>query len=92
MSCALMPLALLSALPCVAGAQNPPALRDMGPQFYHLSADFATPHTAWAKPYAGAKPRVLVIAPRYSQRDTIELAQRLDMDFEEFRSLLTEQR
>ncbi|MCD6407534.1 beta-galactosidase, partial [bacterium] len=40
-----------------------------------------TPHTRWAKPYYYGKIKVLLISPAYSQRETIELAERLDMDY-----------
>jgi len=52
-----------------------------GPAFYELSHDVVTPHVAWAKPYYLGPTRVLVIAPQATQRETLEIAQRLDIDF-----------
>ena len=53
----------------------------MPPEFYKLSEELVSWHIPWAKPYAGGKIKTLVIAPRGAQRETIELAQRLDMDY-----------
>ena len=39
-----------------------------------------TPNIPWAKPYAGSKPKVLVILPRKVQMDVVELMRRLDME------------
>ncbi|MGD0094350.1 MAG: hypothetical protein ABSE73_30960, partial [Planctomycetota bacterium] len=51
------------------------------PELFHkLSAQVVTPHIAWAKPWSGKKLRVLVIAPRWGQRETVELMQRFDID------------
>ena len=41
-----------------------------------------TPHIKWAQPYAGGKPKVLIIAGEFFQRDVTELAQRMDMDYD----------
>ena len=49
--------------------------------YYDLPGSVVTPHIPWARPYAGKKPiRVLVLAPRWTQRETVELMQRLDMN------------
>ena len=53
-----------------------------GPEFFELTRTVVTPHIPWAVPLAGGPVRVLVIAPRVYQRDTVELAQRLDLDYE----------
>ena len=47
-----------------------------------LSMEFVTPHTRWAKPYAGGKTRVLVFINGRGTlpREIIELKQRLDLD------------
>lgn len=50
-------------------------------KFNQVTESLVTPHIAWAKPYAGGKTRVLIIAPRYSQREVVELAQRMDLDY-----------
>ena len=47
-----------------------------------LSTDYVTPHVEWATPSHAGKIKVLVLAPYWSQRETIELAQRLSVDFE----------
>ena len=46
-----------------------------------LGTAYVTPHIAWAKPYAGGMTHALVLAPSYSQRETVELAQRLSLGF-----------
>lgn len=52
--------------------------------FFTVDTACETPHTKWAKPYYGGRIRVLAIAPRVCQRDTVELAQRLDMELVTF--------
>ncbi len=52
------------------------------PHWGQLGADVVTPHTPWARPYAGRTLKVVVIAPRWTQRATIELQQRFDMDID----------
>lgn len=44
-----------------------------------LSRAVVTPHTSWAKPYAGGTINVLTIMPRWKQRCAVELMQRFDM-------------
>jgi hypothetical protein len=46
-----------------------------------LSSAYETPHVRWARPYAGGAIRALVMAPVWSQRETVELAQRLSLDY-----------
>jgi hypothetical protein len=48
--------------------------------WYRLNADLVTPCIPWARPLAGGKVRALVIQPRTTQRDTVELLQRADID------------
>lgn len=48
------------------------------PNANELSEAVVTPHIPWAKPYAGGKIRILVIG---AKRETIELAQRMDLDY-----------
>ena len=45
-----------------------------------VSTEVATPHLTWAKPYSRGTCRVLVIGPRWGQRETVELMQRFDFD------------
>lgn len=46
-----------------------------------LSTKYETPHVKWGKPLAGGPIRALVLAPMWSHRETVELAQRLDLQF-----------
>ena len=46
-----------------------------------LPGTVTTPHITWAVPYSLGKIKVLVIAPTWSQRETVELAQRLSLDY-----------
>lgn len=46
-----------------------------------LSRELVTPHTPWLKPYAGGKTRALFILDIRQQREIVELAQRMDLDF-----------
>jgi len=49
-----------------------------------IDTDYRTPHTPLAKPYAGGKLKVLVLAPNAGPaREVVELWQRLDFDFTE---------
>ena len=50
--------------------------------WYTVSDKIETPHTPWARPYAGGALEVLSIAPRWRQRWTVELAQRLSIDYQ----------
>ena len=56
---------------------------DFGPTqpYDKLSSALVTPHIPWANPYYQGKLKVLVIAPMTSQRETVELAQRLSLDY-----------
>ncbi|MBN1348309.1 beta-galactosidase trimerization domain-containing protein [candidate division KSB1 bacterium] len=51
---------------------------------HELSLAFETPHTKWAKPYAGGKIRTLFITTQFQgciyTREIIELLQRFDLD------------
>jgi len=50
--------------------------------FYRLSEDLVTQHIPWARPLAGGSIRAVFVAPRYSHRETVELAQRLSLDYD----------
>lgn len=56
---------------------------DFGPAqpYDKLSSVVVTPHIPFARPYAGGNVKALVIAPCWTQRDTVELAQRLSLDY-----------
>ena len=81
---------LLGALAANAAAQDS-AEHPFGLNRNHpygvLSTDYVTRHVAWARPYARGKTKVLVLAPEYSQRETVELAQRLSLDFRAWMSV-----
>lgn len=54
---------------------------DKNEPYDKLSGKVVTPHIAWASPYYQGKIKALVIAPMWSQRETIELAQRLSLNY-----------
>ena len=68
-------------IPGIAGAEFPPP-RDllMLGSACDPSKAVETPHTAWAKPYAGGRLRVLFVGEGVRSRDFVELAQRLDIE------------
>lgn len=53
----------------------------MEPDFFQITDEYVSPHIPWAKPYTGGKVRALFIVPRYSVREVIELAERMDLDY-----------
>ena len=53
----------------------------MPPDFYELSGEYVSWHIPWAKPLDGGPIKALVVAPRGAQRETLELAQRLELDY-----------
>ncbi|MAE66543.1 MAG: hypothetical protein CMJ18_19920 [Phycisphaeraceae bacterium] len=55
---------------------------DVERQWYRLDGAPVTPHTAWAKPLAKGTIRALVIAPRLTAREIVELQQRFDVECE----------
>ena len=72
------PTLLFVALVATVGAHAQAA----GPDtvFGVFATSHHTPHVAWAKPYVRGTLKVLVIAPSYMQRESVELWQRLDCD------------
>ena len=64
----------------LAASEHPWGLNENHP-YGRLTTDYVTPHVAWANPYYRGKTRILVIAPTWSQRETVELAERLAVDF-----------
>jgi len=46
-----------------------------------ISGELITPHIPFANPYCKGKLKTLVIAPTWTQRETVELAQRLSIDY-----------
>ena len=67
----------------VLAITGPARTDDFGPDqpYDRLSGALVTPHVAFARPYVKGKVKVLVIAPTWTQRETVELSQRLDMEF-----------
>lgn len=52
------------------------------PAFPDIKSGIATPHTDWANPLDGGPIRVLIVAPRYTLRDAVELAERIEIAFD----------
>ncbi|MGH9856072.1 MAG: DUF7408 domain-containing protein, partial [Blastocatellia bacterium] len=58
-----------------------PALEERGRWDVDYTMDIATPHVAWARPFANGRIRAFAISDVADGRGIIELAQRLDLDF-----------
>lgn len=52
-----------------------------GFEWHELTETIETPHTPWARPLAGGPLRVTTLLPRWRHRWTIELAQRMDVEY-----------
>ncbi len=63
-----------------AGSSHPLGLNENF-SYGILTDGYESLHVKWAKPYAGGQIKTLVMAPEWSQRETIELAQRLSIDY-----------
>ncbi len=72
-------LACVVALPLLCGNAN---ARRNASGYHHVSPEVASSHIPWAKPLASGPIRVLFVAPRATLRDVVELAQRIDIDYE----------
>ncbi|MCL5674450.1 MAG: beta-galactosidase [Candidatus Omnitrophica bacterium] len=46
-----------------------------------MPGTLVTPHISWANPYYDGKMKILVISPTWASRETVELAERLSMDY-----------
>ncbi len=66
-------LIALTISPCVAAEPE---------RFQRASEPMVTPHVAWAKPLPGGSLKALCLVPIPGQRDVVELAQRLDLEFD----------
>jgi hypothetical protein len=55
-------------------------LMEMPELWYRPNTELVAPGIAWAKPWGGARVKVLAIQPRVTQRDTVELMHRTEMD------------
>ena len=60
-------------------AEEIPNERRFPDKFSKISTDLVTPHIAWAKPLPGGTLKALVIGARWTQRDTVELMERMDV-------------
>jgi len=69
-----------AAVPGGPGRGHPMGLDPWQP-YGILSTEYETPHVRWGKPLAGGPVRALLLAPEWSHRETIELAQRLEIEF-----------
>ena len=47
-----------------------------------LTRSVVTPHEKWGTPYARGRLRALILTHLHNQREIIELAQRMDLDFD----------
>ena len=56
-------------------------------QYHSLSDEVVTPHLTWGKPSVWSGLRVLVIAPSWGQRETVELRQRFDFQISSLMTL-----
>lgn len=71
---------LVAATSAVAEGGHPLGLNENHP-YGIISNAYETPHVAWARPLAKGDIKALVLAPMWSQRETVELAQRLSLDY-----------
>ncbi len=77
----------LAAFAVFLGIQQPlcaadhPLGLDPNIPYGQLSSEIVTPHISWARPLASGTIRGLVMAPTWSHRETVELAQRLDFEY-----------
>ncbi|MBM4046570.1 MAG: hypothetical protein FJ279_15775, partial [Planctomycetes bacterium] len=74
-------VAWLMFLLMLAASQRCAVSYEMPLEFYRLNESLVSWHIPWAKPYAGGVIKALVIAPRGAQRETVELAQRLSLQY-----------
>lgn len=58
-----------------------PAL-DLGSRFNELSREVVTPHVPWARPLPDGPVRALFLIARDGAREAVELAQRVDIEFD----------
>ncbi|MCC6581804.1 MAG: beta-galactosidase trimerization domain-containing protein [Phycisphaeraceae bacterium] len=54
---------------------------ELGPAYDEITTQVETPHLKWARPLAGGPIKVLAVATRNCQRETVELWQRMDMRY-----------
>ena len=73
-------MAVLTAAAAVVHGVGHAQTWTRGPGYFDVDTGYVTPHVAWAKPLAGGPVRVLVIGPRFGQRESVELMQRLSAE------------
>ena len=74
--------ACLLLLACIAVPSA--ADQDYGPQYFEPTEKVVSPHIPWAKPYARGPLKVLFITYRHGMREVVELAERIEMDYDVF--------
>ncbi len=67
---------------CALPGARPASAYEIEPDFYTLTEDYVSPHIAWGKPYANGPIRALFIVPRGTAREVVEVAERLEMDYD----------
>lgn len=74
-------VALAAVCLCALAAADEPEDYERNMAYDKLPGTVVTPHIAWAKPYYRQTLKTLVIAPTWSQRETVELSQRADISY-----------
>lgn len=74
----ILSLTLLLLLTCIS------AFGQYSESYFTPSELVVTPHISWAKPYAGGPVKALFITTRLNQREVIELAERMSLDYSVF--------
>ncbi len=74
-------VALAAVCLCAVAAGDQPEDYELNMAYDKLPGTVVTPHIAWAKPYYRQTLKTLVIAPTWSQRETVELSQRADISY-----------
>ena len=77
-------LTLASVFLCASLAFAAPLRTHYDRAFYAPSEEVVTPHIPWLKPYSRGPVKTLFIIHRQNQREAIEIAERLQMDYTVF--------
>jgi len=80
MSKAIVLVALFGAAVCLAAPKDRPLYDD---RFFEPTEEVVSPHITWARPYV-TPPKVLFITHRGAMREAVEIAERLQMDYDVF--------
>ncbi len=87
MKSGLVTAALATAMAAAAGELCAAGGKLDGSYLHNVTMKVETAHLDWAKPLAGGPVKALLLSPRnLAAREIVELAQRLDLDFEAFLS------